>query len=335
MSAHASVAPLDWKALVAEALRRRKAEGLTQKEHAALASVSIPTILAFDRGEHTLTLAKAFDILRVVGLAVERPEEGAQEIFVREAFRRWRELTSRLSPGGAYARFPHGWYRFDYELKGQLRSVDARSLLAALERAEVPNTGWPAFVTLERAELAPYEVDGDIECWVRPPDDKTERLLTDAAHCDYWRASPAGRCMLIRGYQEDGEQTFAPKTILDTTLPIWRMAEGLLHAARLARQLQASDDSPIEVRFRALYTGLSGRVLRAWANPLSDPFLTGRGAASDEVLLETAISVSQIEQHLAAAVLPLAAALFERFGVVGLTVDRITSEVNRFLSAKR
>ena len=73
------ITPLNWTALVAEAIRRRKAEKLTQREHAALASVSIPTIVAFDRGEKTLTLAKAFDILRVVGLVEEPAGQGAQD----------------------------------------------------------------------------------------------------------------------------------------------------------------------------------------------------------------------------------------------------------------
>jgi transcriptional regulator with XRE-family HTH domain len=73
------IAPLNWRALVNEALRRRKAEKLTQRRHAALASVSVPTIVAFDRGERTLSLAKAFDILRVVGLVDEPAEGGAQE----------------------------------------------------------------------------------------------------------------------------------------------------------------------------------------------------------------------------------------------------------------
>src|SRR3984957_20733552 len=90
------IAPLNWRALVAEAIRRRKAEKLTQREHAALASVSIPTIVSFDRGERTLSLAKAFDILRVVGLVDEPAEGGAQEAFVQEAFARWRELTAKL-----------------------------------------------------------------------------------------------------------------------------------------------------------------------------------------------------------------------------------------------
>jgi transcriptional regulator with XRE-family HTH domain len=111
------IASLNWDALVNEALRRREAEKLTQREHAALANVSVPTMAAFDRGETTLTLAKAFDILRVIGLIDEPPEHGAQDIFVREAFARWRSLTERLPPDSP-GRFPNGWYRFDYHLDG-------------------------------------------------------------------------------------------------------------------------------------------------------------------------------------------------------------------------
>src|SRR4051794_37347422 len=100
--------PLNWPEIVEEALRRRKAERLTQREHAALASVSIPTMAAFERRELTLSLGKALDILRVVGLVDERDQgQGTQEIFVREAFSSWRALTQNL-PGDSYARFQHG-----------------------------------------------------------------------------------------------------------------------------------------------------------------------------------------------------------------------------------
>lgn len=73
-----NIAPLAWQRYVEEALRRRKAEGLTQKHHSALAGVSHPTMAAFERGETTLTLAKALDILRVVGL-VDEPTEGTRK----------------------------------------------------------------------------------------------------------------------------------------------------------------------------------------------------------------------------------------------------------------
>ncbi len=195
------ITPLNWRGMVAEAMRRRKAEKLTQREHAALASVSIPTIVSFDRGERTLSLAKAFDILRVVGLVEEPTEDGAQEIFVRDAFARWRGLTSKL-PKDSPARFPHGSYQIDYALEGDIKQFELHKLQQVLAQAELRITGWPVFWVPTREQIAPREVDGVVECWLPPFDDETPRAHFDAAHCDFWRAAPAGRMFLIRGYQE-------------------------------------------------------------------------------------------------------------------------------------
>lgn len=38
-------------------------------------------------------------------------------------------------------------------------------------------------------------------------------------------AAPTGRAFIMRGYLEDGQDTFPPWTIFDTTLPIWRLGE--------------------------------------------------------------------------------------------------------------
>lgn len=326
------IAPLNWSALVAEAIRRRKAEKLTQREHAALANVSVPTIVAFDRGETTLTLGKAFDILRVVGLVAEPGASGAQEAFVQDAFTRWRELTASL-PEKSPGRFPDGWYRFDYALEGDLRPVELHQLPSILRQIMVMHTGWPLFLFPGHAKFEPYEADGVIECWLKPEDAGANRPLGDAAHCDFWRVAPTGRAFIIRGYQEDSQDTFPPRMIFDTTLPTWRMGECLLHAHALAGRL-AVDPAKTKVRFRALYTGLSGRILRAWANPLSDLMFEGGGARSDEAMLETTVPVEEIDTKLAGHLHPLGASLFERFGVTGLSVDRVAAELNR-LKANR
>jgi transcriptional regulator with XRE-family HTH domain len=321
------IAPFNWDALVAEAIRRRKAENLTQREHAALASVSIPTMIAFERGERTLSLGKAFDILRVVGLLDEPKEEGAQGRFVQEAFARWRELTKDL-PQTSPGRFPDGWYRIDYALQGELKSIEPHQLKPLLERAMVHHTGWPMFLISGRADLDPKEIDGTLECWLPPQDAGANRPLGDPAHCDFWRVAPTGRAFIIRGYQEDGQDTFPPHTVFDTTLPIWRLAEALLHAANLAALL-AEDPAKTSVQFRALYTGLNGRVLRAWANPFSDLLIEGGAARSDEAMLETTVPVSEIGSNLAGHLHPLIASLFERFGVTGLSVERVAAELER------
>lgn len=325
--------PVDWPALVREAIRRRKAERMTQRDHAALAGVSVPTIVAFDRAETTLSLSKAFDILRVVGLLETKDRAGSQQDFVGDAFERWRQLTATL-PTDSPARFPHGWYRIDYELTGPLKPVTMSGLQEALKQSVVPYTGWPLFLLHTRPGLTPYEQDEAIQCWLKPEDGGGGiRAFGDAAHCDFWRVSPEGRAMTIRGYQEDGEETFPPGTIFDTTLPIWRLGETLLHAARLAQHL-SDDPHATQMRVRALYTGLKGRVLKSWANPLSDLFIEGGASRSDEAQLDIMAAVTDIEAELPRLVHGMVASLYERFGVMGLSLERVKAEINKMLNTR-
>jgi transcriptional regulator with XRE-family HTH domain len=305
---------------------------MTQREHAALASVSIPTMAAFERGEDTLTLTKAFDILRVVGLLRELPVGGSQDAFVREAFARWQALVKDLSPDSP-GRFPHGWFRMDYCLEGNLHEPDLHQFRNILERAVGHRTGWPPFWLPKREAIAPREVDGTIECWMAPPSEEVDRMLSDPAHCDFSRGEPSGRMFLIRGYQEDGAETFPPGTVFDTTLPIWRMGEVLLHAASLAALLKEGDSS-ISIHFRVQYSGLAGRVLRAWANPLTDLHVQGGAARTDEAVLEATVPAENMEQALAGHLFPLVSSLYERFGVTGLSENFVAEEVGRLLRSK-
>jgi transcriptional regulator with XRE-family HTH domain len=265
--------------------------------------------------------------LRVVGLVVQRDANGIQSAFVSEALSRWRELTKKL-PDDSPGRFSNGSYQLDYSLEGDLQNIELHKFKDVLEKAVVRHTGWPLFLFLTRHELSPYEIDGVIECWLKPAEAGINRPLGDPAHCDFWRAAPSGRAFIIRGYQEDSQDTFSPGTIFDTTLPVWRMGELLLHAAELAT-LMARDPANIKVRMRAHYTGLSGRVLRNWGNPSSDLIFEGGAARSDEALLETTVAVQDIKEKLTEVVHPLAASLFERFGVSGLSVDRVRAEIGR------
>lgn len=139
---------------------------------------------------------------------------------------------------------------------------------------------------------------------------------------------------LIRGYQEDGQETFDPKTVFDTTLPIRRMGEALVHAGRLASLLKGNQSAPIVVKFRTLYTGLLGRVLRPWANPFADLGVRGMAARSDEALVETSAPAEEIESNLAEYLFPMVASLYERFGVAGLSIDFVEAEVQRLQTSR-
>lgn len=323
-----AIVSLNWPALVTEAVRRRKEERLTQKAHAALAGVSIPTMIAFDRAERTLSLAKAIAILRVVGLVEETPPEGSRDLFVRNAFERWRHLTMNLKKDSP-ERFGHGWYRIDYTIEGEIKGIDLHRFPSLLQRAVVPHSGWPMFRLPTRMELTPPEVDGVIECWLAP-DGKPglDHLFHDTGHCDFWRGSPSGRMFLIRGYQEDAQETFSPGTIFDTTLPIRRIGEAFLHAAKLTR-LMARRPESASVQLRVLYTGLQGRDLRAWASPMDGGYFNGGRSRSDEVLLEGCTAAGAIDENLGAQVYPLIASLFERFGVTGISAEFVESVLAR------
>jgi transcriptional regulator with XRE-family HTH domain len=333
MSENSERLTVNWTALVAEAIRRRKAEGLTQKALAALAGVSAPTLIDFERGETTLSLGKAFDILRVLGLLAEPSGMDARENFVREAYARWRTLTEKRSERSP-ARFPDGSYRIDYSLSGDLKRVDPHQLLDLLPQAVPHHTGWPPFWVPTRPEIAPREVDGVIECWLAPEETGIERLGQASAHYDFWRAAPTGHMFLIRGYQEDEQETFPPGTLFDTTLAIWRLGEALIHAARLARLMAKNLDS-VTLDFRAIYSGLKGRELRSWANPLGGLLtVEGQRGRSDEAVLEISMPAAAIESALDDYVLALTAPLYERFGVT-LSKAFVANELARMRHANQ
>ena len=59
---------LNWQHLIAEALKRRKEQRLTQEQLAVLAGVSKPTLNNFENGKTSINLDSALKILRVLGV---------------------------------------------------------------------------------------------------------------------------------------------------------------------------------------------------------------------------------------------------------------------------
>ena len=314
--------PLDWRATIDEAIRRRKADGLSQRSLATLAGVSVPTVNAFEQGEINLRFERVIAILEALGMFVQPGRRDGFEAFLHNARRRWEDLVAPL-PSDHPSRQPFGHSEQAYAILG-LDEVPPASRLGAI-LAEIPaSSGWPPFRIFARPELRPVVEDGVLECWLGRPD--TDRLFDDAAHSDFWRVTRHPFAFLRRGFQEDGPDNLEPGTIFDLTLPIWRTAELCLHATAFARRLGAGDDT--EIRFAGRYTGLDGRILLSWAKPLlRDVLDRRRRARSHKADLAATARLGDLEGKLEGVIGDFLAPLYERFDGYRLSADLIAAEV--------
>jgi len=255
---------LDWDALVRETKRRRAKEGLTQLKHAQLAGVSRDTIRSFDKYERSISIEKATAILRVVGLVEERIGTRSEHAeFVQRARERWDKLVHPL-PERHSARFPYGRVTYDYELQGDVRTIEALDLVNLLQdvtAASLFAPGLPFYVYgPKRHTVCDSE---EIERWVSDP--QSEIALVDHSLAGYWRASGRGRFFLIRAHPEDDEYSSAePGTFLDVALPLWRAADVLDHALAVAERFPGQVD---RVVVHVTWDGLAGRRLINWSRP--------------------------------------------------------------------
>lgn len=319
--------PIDWREVVDEALRRRKADGLTQRDLAALAGVSLPTVNQFEQGEINLRFDRVVAILDALGLFVQPGRGDSLQSFEHGARRRWEELVADV-PADHPSRQPFGHSEQAYSLGLKEDLPTLAKLRETLARAP-RRSGWPTFWAATRESLRPIIRDGVVECWLGKPD--ADRMFTDAAHSDFWQVSRDGTAYLQRGYQEDGPD-LQPGTIFDITLPIWRTGEVLLHAAWLARELGAG--SSHEIRFEARYTGLAGRELYSWAKPLLHVGLPEQyRARSDAVDLKVATTVAEVEDDLQAAVGTALRPLYERFDGFSPPATLISIQISELLDS--
>lgn len=319
--------PIDWRLVVDEAVRRRKEEGLSQRSLAALAGVSVPTVNAFEQGEITLRFERIVAILNALGLFVHSGRADSLQAFVYDARARWKSLVETL-PEDSPSRQPEGYAEQAYSIEGVERLPTLSRLRETLAKAP-KRSGWTPFWVSTKESIKPAIREGLIECWLGKPD--PDRIFTDAAHSDFWQVSRDGAAYLQRGYQEDGTD-FAPGTIFDLTLPIWRTGEVLLHAAWLAREL--GGDQSTKIRFVARYTGLAGRELFSWAKPLLRFALEERHRArSDSIDLAITTSVGEIESRLDVVVGTVLRPLYERFDGYTPPAELLTGQIADLLRA--
>jgi transcriptional regulator with XRE-family HTH domain len=63
---------IDWAEIVKEARRRRKSQGLTMRRLAAVANVSLPTVLRFEKNQRDIQLSSVLAILNALGLVARK-----------------------------------------------------------------------------------------------------------------------------------------------------------------------------------------------------------------------------------------------------------------------
>lgn len=254
-------------------------------------------------------------------------ENGAAlEAFVEAARERWQFLTES-EPADSPARFPLGHYEMSFRLVG----VEPADGLAQLqdylaESRRIRLTGWTPFLELHRDGLASYPNHDVIEAWIGR--DIGDRPARSPDHCDFWRASPDGMLYTIRGYTEDASERVRPGTATDITLPVWRIAEGLIFAARLAEAFGGADSISTYCRFE----GLEGRALIS---------LTGERALfgddvcrTDSIELTTRAEVAQVRDNLAEIVHQLLAPLYEQFNFFRLRMPLVEEELQRLQAGR-
>jgi hypothetical protein len=131
------------------------------------------------------------------------------------------------------------------------------------------------------------------------------------------------------GYVEDSaERQIEPGTAFDLTVPIWRVGECLLHAAKLGALL--APDRDLRVLFRARWYGLAGRRLISYTG---NRMLFGNYIClQDEYGGEATIDVARISESLPEIVAPLVVPLLERFGFFQVPESLAAEELTRMRS---
>jgi hypothetical protein len=175
--------------------------------------------------------------------------------WINESEARWQSLVSEL-PEAHPARFPLGYYRFAYQLRGEFDRPSLQKLRGALVEAEVRNSGWPHWPIYSREDLRPAPFEDTIECTLAKRADAQE-AAPDIL--DYWRVSLEGKTYSIRGLNEDSHPDLGePGKGLDISTPTRRLADALIHSSNLANQLGMKNG---QIDFDLLWSGLAGRQI--------------------------------------------------------------------------
>ena len=273
------------------------------------------------------------DSIRSIVLGQTEPQNSppepleALEVYCRTAYERWEDIVSD-QPDNSPSRFPNGYYEMAFALVDATPAESLTELLRRLRFAQgVKLSGWTPFLHMSVPGWEPYSYGDAIEAWVGRPVDGT--MWNDPAHADFWRASLDGKLYTIRGYIEDGElaQERGSTSSMEFTnsVPIIKIAEGLLFASRLSDEFQGVEHIAIRCRF----TGLEGRSLLLVDYPIAPSIEIGPVIHDPEVTLTMQVSLQQVHDNLTEVIYEVSRPLYERFGFYQVPVNHVQRMLQR------
>ncbi|MDB5582318.1 MAG: putative transcriptional regulator [Bradyrhizobium sp.] len=182
--------------------------------------------------------------------------------------------------------------------------LPTRGFLNTLAGANPQYTGWPIWVDSrgfnDEAER-PSVKDG---AW--------QALIVDlnggwSQHLEFMRLDPRGAFYLRRAMQDDLTDKVTPGTSLDVFLMLIRVAEVLAVGVSFARAAGWEEGSNAGFAFK--WTGLSGRRVGGWANPMRSLGLGSGRSSTDDVTSFVSVPVetphAALAPYIATAVGPL------------------------------
>jgi hypothetical protein len=215
----------------------------------------------------------------------------------------------------------HGHYEISFEFIGVRNAGSVNELRRRMEEASrIKHTGWGPFVLLTREPLNPKPVEGNVEAWIVNPGEAAR----DSSHCDFWRVHPSGLLFQLRGYDEDSSNRVQPGTIVDVTLPIWRVGEAMLYASRLARQYDDARDPDPDILVCCRYLGLHGRRLDSLRPERRFHFQ--RVVANDTAEIQIQATARQMDENIVEVLHSLLAPLYECCDFYELALDLVRRE---------
>lgn len=201
-------------------------------------------------------------------------------------------------------------------------------LLAAAQRAELRNTGWPIGLVLQRPGSAPVPTPDGIEA-------RLSHYGTGRVE-DFWYFHRDGRYYVSRLFEEDFETpAFSnseghPERSIWFDIRIWRIAEVFLHSATLYRELGIRPDKPY-----ALTINHRGLEAREFYVSTARRFVSrGRICRSPAATWTREVTQDYVTSNLKGLVGEVASGLFVLFDFAQVSQEVVDSIVDKFLHSR-